>query len=145
MPVRRVNDRAPRTLSAGREHGGGTNGQAIIEFALVSVLFFSMIFGIVDFGRAIYLSNQLHNAVREGARYGKLYPTATSSIKSKVVASASGFSLSNSDVTVTCPSSCTATSSRVTVSVTAHFTAITQELLGLDPITMTVSSSANVE
>jgi Flp pilus assembly protein TadG len=140
-----IDHRSPRreTTRAVRD---APSGQAIVEFALVSLLFFSMIFGTIDFGRAIYLSNQLHNAVRDGARYGKLYPAETSTIKSTVVAKANGFSLTASNVTVTCvPSPCSASSTRVTVSASAPFTAITQTLLGISPITMKVSSSVNVE
>ncbi|MER3486265.1 MAG: hypothetical protein C4345_10120, partial [Chloroflexota bacterium] len=47
-------------------------GQATVEFALVSLLFFAIVFGTVDFGRAIFLKSQLENAVRDAAREGKV-------------------------------------------------------------------------
>jgi Flp pilus assembly protein TadG len=122
-----------------------TSGQAIVEFAIVSVAFFMMVFGTIDFGRAIYMYSQLHNAVREGARYGKMNPADTSGIKSKVIDYASGLHISDSDITVSCTGGCYAGCSDVTVSANSHFTAITQDLLGIGPITMTSSAKVNTE
>lgn len=45
-------------------------GQNIVEFALVVILFFAIIFGIMEFGRAWFYSNHLVNSVRAAARYG---------------------------------------------------------------------------
>ncbi len=44
-------------------------GQAIVEFALVAPLFFALTFGLFEFGRAIYYTQVVNNAAREGARY----------------------------------------------------------------------------
>lgn len=41
----------------------------MVEFALVSTFLFSMIFGIIDFGEALYAYNQVTDAARVGARY----------------------------------------------------------------------------
>lgn len=43
-------------------------GQGLIEFALVFPLMALMLFGIFDFGRAVYAFNTIANAAREGAR-----------------------------------------------------------------------------
>jgi Flp pilus assembly protein TadG len=113
------------------------SGQAIVEFAIVSVAFFMLVFGTIDFGRAIFMYNQFHNAVREGARYGKIAPTDQTGIKTRVVAKASAFNVTTADVTVTCNvNPCTATSTYVEVTATSEFKAITQEFLGISPITM---------
>src|SRR5689334_482863 len=58
----------------GRHRGGedANAGQTLVEFAIVSVAFFLIVFGTVDFGRAIYLYSELHNAVRDVAREGKV-------------------------------------------------------------------------
>jgi Flp pilus assembly pilin Flp len=45
-------------------------GAAVVEFALVLPIFFLIVFGIIDFGRAFYTVNNIISAVREGARYG---------------------------------------------------------------------------
>lgn len=122
-----------------------TSGQAIVEFALVSMAFFMIVFGTIDFGRAIFMYSQLHNAVREGARYGKMYPTNTSDIKSKVTSYGSGLNIAASDITVSCTGGCSASSADVTVKASTSFTAITQNLLGIKPITLTSSATVQVE
>jgi Flp pilus assembly protein TadG len=43
---------------------------SMIEFAIVAPLLFLLVFGIVDFGRAFFLYNNLTNAARDGARVG---------------------------------------------------------------------------
>lgn len=45
-------------------------GQSLVEFALSSVVLLLLVGGLVDIGRAIYLSETLANAAREGARHG---------------------------------------------------------------------------
>jgi Flp pilus assembly protein TadG len=42
------------------------------EFALISVVFFMIIFGIIEFGRLMYTHNALTDAARRGARYAAL-------------------------------------------------------------------------
>jgi Flp pilus assembly protein TadG len=43
---------------------------SMIEFAIVAPLLFLLVFGIIDFGRAFFLYNNLTNAARDGARVG---------------------------------------------------------------------------
>jgi Flp pilus assembly protein TadG len=47
----------------------GRNAQSMVEFALVAPLFFILLMGVFDFGRAIFYYNQLAHAAREAARY----------------------------------------------------------------------------
>ena len=47
----------------------GEGGQALVEFALVSIIFFMLIFGMIDVGRAVWHYNTLAQATREGTRY----------------------------------------------------------------------------
>ena len=42
----------------------------MVEFALSSVVLLLLVGGLVDIGRAIYVTEALSNAVREGARHG---------------------------------------------------------------------------
>ncbi len=44
-------------------------GQALVEFSLVSLVFFLLIFGMIDVGRAVWNYNTLAEATREGTRY----------------------------------------------------------------------------
>lgn len=45
-------------------------GTVALEFALLSVIFLTLVFGIIEFGRAIWLYQAASAAAREGARYG---------------------------------------------------------------------------
>jgi Flp pilus assembly protein TadG len=50
-------------------------GQSLVEFAIVLPLFLFIIMVILDLGRAVYYYSAIHNAVREGARYGVTDPS----------------------------------------------------------------------
>jgi Flp pilus assembly protein TadG len=41
-----------------------------VEFSIVALLFFTLIFGIIDFGLLLFNQQVITNAGREGARYG---------------------------------------------------------------------------
>jgi Flp pilus assembly protein TadG len=43
-------------------------GQSMVEFAIVAPVIFFLLFGIVDFGRAIFYANEVTNGARDGAR-----------------------------------------------------------------------------
>ena len=47
---------------------GSQRGTAVVEFALIAPLLFLLIFGIVDFGRALDYYNQLTQLAGQGAR-----------------------------------------------------------------------------
>jgi Flp pilus assembly protein TadG len=49
-----------------------SRGQTLVEFALVFPIFMLVLFGIIDVGRFVYVSNSLNEASREGARYGSV-------------------------------------------------------------------------
>jgi Flp pilus assembly protein TadG len=55
-----------------REHG-----QALVEMALVVVLFVSLALGIVEFGRAWMISNMIMHAARNGGRIAATSPSRT--------------------------------------------------------------------
>ena len=44
-------------------------GAALVELAIVSAVFFTVIFGILEFGRLLWTHNALEDAARRGARY----------------------------------------------------------------------------
>lgn len=52
-------------------------GQALVEFALVSVLLFTLLFGGLDFGRALNAWAVVTHASREGARVAAVQCTVT--------------------------------------------------------------------
>lgn len=50
----------------------GERGATMAEFAIIAVVFFMIIFGIIEFGRLFYTHNALTDAARRGARYAVL-------------------------------------------------------------------------
>jgi Flp pilus assembly protein TadG len=51
-----------------RTRVGNERGTAVVEFALIAPLLFLLIFGIIDFGRALDYYNQLTQLAGQGAR-----------------------------------------------------------------------------
>lgn len=47
----------------------------MVEFAILAPLFVMLLFGLVEFGLAMYSKGMLTNASREGARFGVVYAT----------------------------------------------------------------------
>jgi Flp pilus assembly protein TadG len=71
-------------------------GNVMVELAVVLPIFLLVIWGVVDFGRALYTSNSLAAAVREGARVAavKTYPLSTAdrdSIRTRVTEAFNAF------------------------------------------------------
>lgn len=56
-------------------------GTSVAEFAMVALLFFTLIFGIIEFGRLLYTHNALADATRRGARYAVLHKGKTDAEK----------------------------------------------------------------
>jgi Flp pilus assembly protein TadG len=77
-------------------------GAAAVEFALVAPLFFLMVFGMIEFGRAIMVQQILTNASREGARLAVLdspNPTA-GQVQSTVTSYLQNAGISGATVTI---------------------------------------------
>ncbi len=71
-------------------------GNALIEMSLMIVPLFGLLFGIVDFGFAIFIRSTLQHSVREGVRYAVTYQLVSGmcqddSIKEAVKTQAMGF------------------------------------------------------
>ncbi len=59
--------------------GVGERGASAVEFAIVSVLLFTLLFGIIEFGYQFNNAQSLRQGVREGARQGAVVKFGTSS------------------------------------------------------------------
>jgi Flp pilus assembly protein TadG len=116
----------------------------MVEFAFASMIFLTIVFGTIDFGRAIFISADLHNAAREGARYGKIKPTDTSGIQTRAVDKAAGTGLTAGNVGVTCSGVCKF-GDTLTVTTQVQFQAVTQKLLGISPFTISSSAKVDIE
>ena len=56
---------------------GGDEGAALVEFALVSILLFSLVFGIIHYGLILSFKQDMTRAAAEGARAGAVAFPAT--------------------------------------------------------------------
>lgn len=77
--------------------------QAMTEFALTLVLFLILILVITDLGRITYVYSNLHNAAREGARYGIINPDSNAQIENHLKNYLAGMDESNLTTTITRP------------------------------------------
>jgi Flp pilus assembly protein TadG len=125
-----------------RQSSNASRGQALVEFALVLPALLLLMLGIMEFGRAVYASNALANAAREGARYGIINPTDTSGIQAHALATAVGLSLSPDSVSVAFPDVQSTAGKRIRVIVSYHFQVDTP-LLSPD-FTLTGSSTMTI-
>jgi Flp pilus assembly protein TadG len=50
------------------------SGQSMVEFAFAVSIFLVIIFGILEIGRLVFMTNMVANAAREGSRYIALHP-----------------------------------------------------------------------
>lgn len=124
------------------------HGQAIVEFAIAGTVFFMIVFGTIDFGRVVFTYAQLHNAVREGARYGKVHCGKSGWVdntKNRVIEKSPTLGLATGSINVTAPVGCVPPTGTVRVQATTTFSAFTQTLLGISSITLTSSATVDVE
>lgn len=63
--------RTPSACALGQQVGA-----AMVEMAIVMLLFLLLLMGVVDFGRGVAAFNTISNAAREGAREGTYYDTS---------------------------------------------------------------------
>jgi hypothetical protein len=84
-----------------------SQGQSMLEFALVLPLLLLVLVGVFDLGRALFVVITINNSAREGARYGTLHfdETVDTNLKLAAVNEAvnSGIIVNPEDVTITCP------------------------------------------
>src|SRR5438309_1281415 len=74
------------------------SGAALLEFAIISPFLFTLILGIIDFGRVMLVEQILTNAAREGARDAVLPGGSKSNVRSVVTTY-----MTNSGVALTDP------------------------------------------
>ena len=88
----------------------GQRGQATAEFALAATLALVLLFGTVDFGRAMFTYDNLGNLARLGARYAMVHgsacsttgcPATVQSIQSYVQSKATGDDAAHMTITPT--------------------------------------------
>ena len=63
----------------------GEEGASLLEFAIAATVFLTVLFAIVEFGRALWVHNALSDAARRGARYAVLHKMADIDDVKKIV------------------------------------------------------------
>jgi len=77
-------------------------GATAVEFGMVSLLFLTFLFGVVEMGRVFWTWNTLQYAIEDTARYAIVHVTATNSdLVAYAASSMAGISADTSRLTVT--------------------------------------------
>jgi len=102
-------------------------GATLVEYAIGATVFIMAVFGVLEFGRALWAHNALSDATRRGARYAVLHPPADPGVKNVVVYdNPDGGTqpllpdMTTANVTVTYSSDFSVNSGSVTVTITGY-------------------------
>jgi len=68
-----------------RKSRRGERGSTLVEFAIGATLFLTVMFAVIEFGRALWVHNALADAARRGARYAVVHTAADSAAVKNVV------------------------------------------------------------
>src|ERR1044072_3634877 len=68
-----------------KQFGSNERGATLVEFAIVVTVFLTVMFGVVEFGRALFVHNALADAARRGARYATFHSSADAAQVKNVV------------------------------------------------------------
>jgi Flp pilus assembly protein TadG len=105
-------------------HARRRTGAAVAEFAFVAPVFFLMIIGFVEFGRALMVQQVIVNASRVGARQATMPGATTSEVSTAVQDYASSVSVSPVTVSVTPDPFSAASGSQITVTTSVDFSQV---------------------
>jgi Flp pilus assembly protein TadG len=144
-----------------KPRSGRSEAQALVEFALVIVIFFMITMGSIDVGRFIFMQEQMQNAVRDAARVVKVYPgngqgalnqnlvqTFVYNYQSTDPADTNAHRLrpgmSSAVVSYTCSAGCQPSSGTITIKATMTFSFTLSKLLNI-PLSLPMSAAATVD
>lgn len=116
------------------------SGASAVEFALLLPVLMMVLFGIIEFGMALYRQSILTNASREGARLGivlSVPPITNAAVDAKIDAYLTAAGINPGTVTRNTPVLTGGTGSNVTVTLTLPYTYVV--LPGLTSITPTIN------
>lgn len=117
-----------------RTLGQAQNGATLVEFALVAPVFLALLFGALEFGRALWTQQALQETAIAGARCMALPQTNCATDTTtfiQQVASQWGVSLTSANITPNNNTSCGGTSGFSQVSLTFTFTSVVAGLVGI--------------
>ncbi|MDQ2654195.1 MAG: pilus assembly protein [Chloroflexota bacterium] len=114
----------------------------MLEFALILPIILLIVFGTLDIGRIVFLKAELENAVREGARLGRVtQPFDAVPVRSRIQAQTG---LANATVVASCPGGCTY-GSMLTVTATLPVSIVVGLVPALPSLTIDASASVRIE
>ena len=116
-------------------------GQALVEFALVSIILFTVLIGIVDLARLYFTYSSMSNAAREGCRYAVIDPYDTTGIEDHAKALLVIFG-TDPEVQISFPDGARNVDLRVRVQVTCDFELL---MLPVPPFQMSADSTMRIE
>lgn len=69
-----------------KKNRGRERGSTLVEFAIGATVFLTVMFAVIEFGRALWVHNALSDAARRGARYAVVHsPGDVAAVKNVVV------------------------------------------------------------
>jgi len=98
-----------RLGAAGGIHARQECGASLVEFALVLPFLLLLLLGVIDLGRAYYLSIEVCNAAYAGALYGTQNPTDTTGMKAAALADVPDLSTGSNAMTPNAYAGCECT------------------------------------
>lgn len=99
-------------------------GVAATEFAIVAPVFFLMVIGFLEFGRALMVQQVLINASRVGARQASTTAATTGEVEAAVSDYTQGLAVPGVDVTVSPNPSTAAAGTAITVTASVPFSEV---------------------
>ena len=100
---------------------GERRGVAVTEFAIVAPIFFLMVIGFIEFGRALMVQQVLVNASRVGARQAITTTGTTAAVQSAVTTYTSGVAVPGVQCTVSPNPASAAPGTLITVKTSVAF------------------------
>jgi Flp pilus assembly protein TadG len=99
-------------------------GVAAVEFAIIAPVFFMLILGIIEIGRAMMVQQVLVNASRVGARQAALLSSSQSGVQNAVTEYANGVGIHGVNVSVSPDPATVAAGQPVTVGASIGFSSV---------------------
>jgi Flp pilus assembly protein TadG len=109
----------------------GERGETLVEFALSAVVLFMTLFGIVQFGLAVWQYNMVANLAQEGARFAAVHgkasksPASATDVRTYVNSRSVMGAFASTDIDVTPVPSGAAKGATITVTVRRSFALFT--------------------
>jgi Flp pilus assembly protein TadG len=118
------------------------------EFAMIAVVFFMLLVGIMEMAQAVYSYSTVCSAAREAVRYAIVHgptsvsPATTAQIQQVAISYAPGLNMQTSEVTVTFPANAVNSLQKDAVVKISHTYKL--GVPGLAPVSLTLVSTAQM-